>query len=290
MKRVQPYFDNFENVQWLAGIIGEERTSQLITDHFGSVRTRLSSSDVAALYDAEYIRGLRSHPVDQMVAGVFPINKYQKPVYDFVLTYYPSGGKRVLDVGCGSGEFTLALAASGFDCTGIDYTVELIRVARDQAEANRDALPLEPHFIVGDAVSANIHGKFDVISLNDVVEHISVSELETLLKACRERLAQGGQVIVHTPNGRHVGHGTEQTFKGKLLLALLRAFGRGRFAKTLRQAFYDQVHINVMGISQLREIGQRAGFSNVRVVYDQKCSIPWMQDVWSWNMTAVLQP
>ena len=40
----------------------------------------------------------------------------------------------VLDLGCGTGSMTLALADLGYDMTGIDYSPEMLDIARDRAE------------------------------------------------------------------------------------------------------------------------------------------------------------
>ena len=40
----------------------------------------------------------------------------------------------VLDLGCGTGRMTLELAKRGYDMTGIDYSPEMLGIARDEAE------------------------------------------------------------------------------------------------------------------------------------------------------------
>ena len=40
----------------------------------------------------------------------------------------------VLDLGCGTGRMTLELAKRGYDMTGIDYSLEMLDVAKNQAE------------------------------------------------------------------------------------------------------------------------------------------------------------
>lgn len=39
----------------------------------------------------------------------------------------------VLDLGCGTGSMTLELAARGYDMTGVDYSVEMLDIARERA-------------------------------------------------------------------------------------------------------------------------------------------------------------
>jgi SAM-dependent methyltransferase len=45
-------------------------------------------------------------------------------------------GMRVLDVGCGPGRHSLALARRGFDVVGVDHSAEFVRLARDAARAD----------------------------------------------------------------------------------------------------------------------------------------------------------
>ena len=40
----------------------------------------------------------------------------------------------VLDLGCGTGKMTLELAKRGYDMTGIDYSPEMLDIARSEAE------------------------------------------------------------------------------------------------------------------------------------------------------------
>jgi len=49
----------------------------------------------------------------------------------------PRPGMRILDVGCGTGHTTMALAAGGAEVTGLDLTEEMLAVAREAA-AGRD--------------------------------------------------------------------------------------------------------------------------------------------------------
>lgn len=55
---------------------------------------------------------------------------------------YNIKGNRVLDIGCGTGEFTIMLAKNGYEVTGVDISTEMLMVAREKAERNGVHLPL----------------------------------------------------------------------------------------------------------------------------------------------------
>ncbi len=72
-------------------------------------------------------------------------------------------GDRVLDVGCGPGRHSLALAAAGMDVTGVDLAPRFIELATEAA-AGLDA-PITPRFVTADARRLDEHDYDAVISL-----------------------------------------------------------------------------------------------------------------------------
>jgi 2-polyprenyl-3-methyl-5-hydroxy-6-metoxy-1,4-benzoquinol methylase len=102
-------------------------------------------------------------------------------------------GSRILDVGCGSGEFPALAAAAGYEAVGIDVSGPSIRVARELHPA--------ADFRVGDAAElAKVEpASFDVVSLWDVIEH--VMRPHDVIEACAALLRPGGTLVLGTPNG-----------------------------------------------------------------------------------------
>ncbi len=97
-------------------------------------------------------------------------------------------GKRLLDLGCGRGEFLHGFAERGFHAVGIDRSRPANPKFSDPVVVGdyaRDALPFED-------------GEFDVIFSKSVFEHIV--DVSALLDECRRVLAPGGTLISLVPD------------------------------------------------------------------------------------------
>jgi SAM-dependent methyltransferase len=96
-------------------------------------------------------------------------------------------GGRLLDVGCGHGLLLDEARRRGFEVSGL----ELSRAAAGYA---RDVLGLEVH----EATLEEIGGRYEVIVLADVVEHLD--DPAGTLRTCAGMLADGGALCVVTPD------------------------------------------------------------------------------------------
>lgn len=104
----------------------------------------------------------------------------------------PLTGLKVLDIGCGGGILSEALAQLGAQVTGIDLAERNIRIAQEHARAN--GLDIDYRFM---DISA-LDEEFDLVFNMEVVEH--VSNLPLFLAACSRRLKPGGVTFVSTLN------------------------------------------------------------------------------------------
>jgi 2-polyprenyl-3-methyl-5-hydroxy-6-metoxy-1,4-benzoquinol methylase len=102
--------------------------------------------------------------------------------------------KKVLDVGCGCGFLVYFLKNFGFeDVTGIDLNEQLISLAKSKVSAK---------LVVADAVDflREHQGKFDIIFLWNLLEHIDKNKTIELLSITNQRLSKDGFVVIRTPN------------------------------------------------------------------------------------------
>lgn len=104
-------------------------------------------------------------------------------------------GGRLLDLGCGNGEFLLRARSAGWNVVGVDIDVKAVEAARSRN--------LDVHLGgVNDLDSDD--GRFDVITVAHVIEH--VHQPVEMLRACYNLLKPGGVLWLETPNIASEGH------------------------------------------------------------------------------------
>ncbi len=116
-------------------------------------------------------------------------------------------GARILDGGCGLGDWVLALNREGFRCVGLDLsrkTIEQLQARFPEAE-----------FAVGDIRATGFSdGEFDAYFSWGVFEHFEVGPQDCIREAMRV-LKPGGLLFVSVPldNLRHAVRGTFARFR-----------------------------------------------------------------------------
>ncbi len=94
-----------------------------------------------------------------------------------------------LDIGCGGGWFTRAFARAGYAMTGLDISPEMLDFA--QATALKEGLRGE--YLLGDICKFRSPKKYDfATAINDCINYIPKSKLDTALKKVYSALKKGG--------------------------------------------------------------------------------------------------
>lgn len=111
-----------------------------------------------------------------------------------------SHGKRVLELGCGPGNHTVAFARRGYEAVGLDKSSKMVVYAREKAEKARSTAT----FIEGDLLDFKLGKPADLIlSLMATATHIqTVSEMEQHLKTVAANLTPGGLYVLELPHPR----------------------------------------------------------------------------------------
>jgi 2-polyprenyl-6-hydroxyphenyl methylase/3-demethylubiquinone-9 3-methyltransferase len=105
-------------------------------------------------------------------------------------------GARVLDVGCGAGILSEALAGLGASVTGIDLAADSIAVAR--AHASQNKLDIDYRVAAVETIAREAPAAFDVITCLELLEH--VPDPAAVVAACAAAVRPGGQVFFSTIN------------------------------------------------------------------------------------------
>jgi ubiquinone/menaquinone biosynthesis C-methylase UbiE len=105
----------------------------------------------------------------------------------------PLRGQRVLDCGCGRGEYVAELLRLRADAYGIEYSADKVHEAHPDVAAR---------ISVGDLGNIDApDGSVDVVLLNEVLEH--VPDERRVLSEIYRVLAPGGRLVLFSPNRRY---------------------------------------------------------------------------------------
>jgi SAM-dependent methyltransferase len=164
-------------------------------------------------------------------------------------------GEVVVDLGTGRGELLVAaLAAGARGAVGIEYSPDgVVLAARTLAAAG----------VVGPAavVAADVRwvpvrgGRADVVTMLDVVEHLTPAELHAALREAHRLLRPGGRLLIHTMPTRTV---YEVTYRVQRLLAPWRW---RRWPRDPRSDEERAMHVNEMTRRRLDRALVDAGFA-----------------------------
>ena len=106
-------------------------------------------------------------------------------------------GKRVLDIGCGGGILSDAMARKGALVTGIDLSTKALRVAQLHA-LEAGTRNVDYREISAEAMAQQEPAAFDVVTCMEMLEH--VPDPSSVVRACSNLVKPGGWVFFSTLN------------------------------------------------------------------------------------------
>jgi SAM-dependent methyltransferase len=110
-------------------------------------------------------------------------------------------GAAVLDVGCGDGAHTLALASRGFRVTGVDRSGPLI----ERARVGSEMVGAKASFVHGDIRTAEIQGPFDAaLCVGSMLGYRNLQADREILSRVRALLKPDARMLLHVFNRDHV--------------------------------------------------------------------------------------
>jgi len=132
------------------------------------------------------------------------------------------GGTKLLDIGCGTGDLCIFFANDGYNVTGIDYSDNMLIVARNKVSLYKAHMTVrkqmieDPNFKRNANVSAELSSvrpkiryfvddvlkfdkvkdQFDIVTMADTISYIAPENIGTALKNINDRLVSGGHFCV----------------------------------------------------------------------------------------------
>ena len=152
---------------------------------------------------------------------------------------------KLLDVGCGDGQFLAQMQHLGWEAMGIEPDREAAKVAQEHFN-----IPV----MAGTLESAKFPDNFfDAVTLSHTIEH--VSNPIWLLQECRRVLKQNGKLVVTTPNVASLGH---------------QRFGKAWWGMDPPRHFY------LFSLQTLADCAEESGFHIQRLYTTAR----WAREIW----------
>lgn len=165
----------------------------------------------------------------------------------------------VLDVGCGRGELLVAaLAAGARRAIGVEYSAVGVELARRTIAAHgADGRAQVLHADARELPLAD--GEIDLVTMLDVVEHLTLEELDVALREARRVMRPGGRLLVHTLPNRLI---YDVTYR---LQRVARPSRLRTWPREPRNAYEREMHVYEHSVASLRRALRGAGFDAVHV-------------------------
>jgi len=137
-------------------------------------------------------------------------------------------GKTFVDVGCGGGILSEALAAAGAQVTGIDMTDSALQAAQTRMQTSNRRI--EYRRISAEDLSQEMPNRFDVATCMELLEH--VPRPASVLDACTKLVKPGGDIFLATVNRTWMAY-VLVVFMAENILKIVRK-GTHTYAKLIR--------------------------------------------------------
>ncbi|MFE3138190.1 class I SAM-dependent methyltransferase [Streptomyces scopuliridis] len=185
-----------------------------VQNHVGIQRADAESAD-SAVQEKETIRSVYqelAEEYDQRIPGEGPSDEGFTEAERTFLLGKVRPGQRVLDLGCGTGRFTVPMAELGAQVSGLDISRAMLDVAGRKLAARGLSADLRE----GDMSRLPFpDSSFDVVTSMLALMHIPLDDREKVFSEAARVLRPGGRMIIGVKNSLF-----EQFFKGDRFAAV----------------------------------------------------------------------
>ncbi|HVN79329.1 MAG TPA: methyltransferase domain-containing protein [Terriglobia bacterium] len=192
---------------------------------------------------------------ERIIPGKVEPDLYNEHLARYLFSLQFAGGRKVLDLGCGTGYGSKLMAGTASEVFAADVSAEAIHYARENFSA------VHLHYLLTDATALSLaSNSFDVVLCFEVIEHLAGQE--ALLEEIRRVLKSDGILIVSTPNRLFY------TEERKLVNPYhTREFSFGEFQDLLRK-YFGKVEVVYQNHIPSILVGEAGRSLNVRTHFD----------------------
>jgi 2-polyprenyl-3-methyl-5-hydroxy-6-metoxy-1,4-benzoquinol methylase len=118
-------------------------------------------------------------------------------VESLIKKYHP---ETILDLGAGSGNLELAFASKVKQITAVDYNDEAVDFLKKKIKTHKIKNVVVKQSDLSETKLIQSLGKFDLIIMVDVLEHLELGVSSKLIGTFKKILNQKGKIVIITPN------------------------------------------------------------------------------------------
>ncbi|MBD2772378.1 class I SAM-dependent methyltransferase [Iningainema tapete] len=182
-----------------------------------------------------------------------------------MLSEKAKSGARVLDLGCGNGSLSNAIAQQGYEVVGVEESASGIAIARQKFP--------DCQFIqasIYDSPRVELLNTFDVVITVEVIEHLFYPR--ELVKLAQKCLKPGGHLIITTP------------YHGYLKNIIVAISGK---MDSHFSALWDGGHIKFFSVKTLTHLLETEGYTDVNFKFAGRLPYLWKSMLCSASVTVL---